>query len=141
MSADAGTADTGADWGGATIPLHDYMGVDIDVGPPAVATIALTDSVRGAFAPLHGGIYATLADIACAAALARELDHGAGIPVTTDLSIRLFSQPKEGPVRAVAELVHRGSRLVGAECVVLDAQDRQLARATATFMVVPVPGA
>jgi uncharacterized protein (TIGR00369 family) len=119
------------------IPLHGFTGLEVDPGPPAVATVPLTEAVRGAFVPLHGGMYAALADVACAAALATEIDLAEGYPVTTDLSIRFFAQPKEGPVTAEAQLVHRGRRLAGAECVVRDGLGRQLARASATFVMLP----
>jgi len=123
------------------IPLHAFLGLEVDPGPPAVATLPLTERVRGAFVPLHGGLYAALADVACAAALAAEVDLSEGYPVTTDLGIRFFAQPREGPVRAEAQLVHRGRRLVGAECVVLDGLDRQLARVSCSFLLVSTPSA
>lgn len=119
------------------IPLHGFTGLEVDSGPPATASLPLTERVRGAFVPLHGGMYAALADVACAAALAGEIDLAEGYPVTTDLGIRFFAQPKQGPVIAEAQLVHRGRRLVGAECVIRDGLGRQLARASATFVMVP----
>jgi uncharacterized protein (TIGR00369 family) len=121
---------------GIDIPLHEFTGLEVDPGPPAVATVALTERVKGAFVPLHGGMYAALADVACAAALANELDLAESYPVTTDLSVRFFAQPQDGPVRAEAVLVHRGRRLAGAECVLRDGSGRQLARVSATFMLV-----
>jgi len=52
-----------------TIPLHDHIGLTVrTLGPPAVLEVPLTDEIRGAVAPVHGGILATLADVACAAA-------------------------------------------------------------------------
>lgn len=142
---EAQTADAAAEvsaqekWGAGRIPLHDYIGVEITSGPPAVATIELIDEVKGAFAPLHGGLFATLADIACAAALTASIDPAVGVPVTTELSVRLYAQPRVGPVRAVATVVHQGKRLTGAECVLYDGEDRQLARGHCTFMMVPLP--
>jgi uncharacterized protein (TIGR00369 family) len=82
-------------------------------------------------------MFAALADVVCAAALANEIDFAEGYPVTTELGLRFFAQPKEGPVRAEAELVHKGRRLVGAECVIRDALGRQLARGNASFIMVP----
>jgi acyl-coenzyme A thioesterase PaaI-like protein len=48
-------------------------------------------------------------------------------------------QPKGGPLTARATVVHRGRLILSAECVICDADGRDLARATATYMLVPVP--
>jgi uncharacterized protein (TIGR00369 family) len=126
-------------FGDLTVPFHDYANMTIESGSPSTVTMPLTDAVRGAFRPLHGGIAASLADVACATALAAELVSGMGIPVTTDLHVRYYGQPKEGPVTAVGEVVHRGSRMIGTECSITDGTGRLLARASVTFMLVPAP--
>jgi uncharacterized protein (TIGR00369 family) len=94
--------------------------------------------VRG-FAPgsVHGGMLATLADAASAWTLWGAFESGADIPVTTDLHIRYYRQPLAGPLTAEANLVHRGRRLLSCECAVTDAENRFLARSTATYMLVP----
>ena len=60
--------------------------------------------------------------------------------MTTDLHVRYYRQPQSGPLTAEATVVHRGRRLLSTECVVSDAQQRVLARSTATYMVVPAGG-
>jgi uncharacterized protein (TIGR00369 family) len=59
------------------------------------------------------------------------------VPVTTDLHIRYYRQPHAGPITAEANLVYRGRRLLSRECAVTDAENRVLARSTATYMLVP----
>jgi uncharacterized protein (TIGR00369 family) len=54
--------------------------------------------------------------------------------------MRYYRQPKGGPLRAEASVVHNGRRLLSTECVVSDAEGRVLARSTATYMVVPFEG-
>jgi len=63
-----------------------------------------------------------------------------GTAVTTDLHVRYYRQPKAGPQTADASVVHMGRRLLGTECVVADAEERVLARTTATYMIVPFEG-
>src|ERR1700678_2440108 len=63
-------------FGDMTVPFHEYAGMTIEVGSPATVTVPLGDSIRGAFNPLHGGIAASLADVACATALTSELGAG-----------------------------------------------------------------
>jgi uncharacterized protein (TIGR00369 family) len=120
-------------------PLHGRMGLKcLEVGPHTVLTMELSDSVRGAVAgSVHGGMLATLADTASAFALKDAFEFPAEIPVTTDMHIRYYRQPHAGPLTAEANLVHRGRRLLSCECVVTDAENRVLARSTATYMIVP----
>jgi uncharacterized protein (TIGR00369 family) len=121
------------------IPVHDRMGMKIlQHGPRAVVTMELTEEVRGAFeGSVHGGMLATLADVACALAAAGTYDSEEEVPVTTDLHVRYYRQPLSGPLTATATLVHSGRRLMTSECSIVDDQNRELARATATFMLVP----
>jgi uncharacterized protein (TIGR00369 family) len=120
------------------IPLHDMMGLTIvQGGPHAVVTMELTEQVRGAAeGSVHGGILATLADFACAIALRGSLEP-TEIPVTTDLHLRYYRQPRGGPLKAEADVVHHGRRLLSTECSISDTEGRVLARSTATYMVVP----
>jgi uncharacterized protein (TIGR00369 family) len=123
-----------------TVPLHGQMGLSIvdKNGDSIVMTMELTDSVRGlADGSIHGGILATFADVASAFCLDDSYDTTRLIPVTTDMHIRYYRQPKAGPLTAHATVVHRGSRLLSAECSITDADDRTLARSTATYMLIP----
>lgn len=56
------------------------------------------------------------------------------------MHIRYFGQPKAGPLTAEVEVVHGGRRLLSTECVITDAEERVLARSTATYMLVPHKG-
>jgi uncharacterized protein (TIGR00369 family) len=87
---------------------------------------------------VHGGMLATFADVISAFALTGS--HGAGTehPVTTDMHIRYYRQPRSGPLTAEATVVHRGRRLLSTECVIADAEDNVLARSSATYAVIPL---
>ena len=120
-------------------PLHRMMGLKVvQQESPSIVTMELNDELRGA-APgtVHGGMLATLADVTCALALSQTYDIFTEMPVTTDMHIRYYRQPRSGPLKAEGRLVHGGRRLRSVECAVLDTDDRTLIRATATYMMVP----
>jgi uncharacterized protein (TIGR00369 family) len=120
-------------------PLHRLMGLNIvQQSSPSVVTMELSDQFRGAASgSVHGGMLATLADVTCALALTGTYDNFAEMPVTTDMHVRYYRQPRSGPLKAEGRLVHGGRRLRSVECAVVDADDRTLVRATATYMMVP----
>lgn len=122
-----------------SVPVHALMGLGtVQRGSHTIMTMEMTDRVRGmAEGSVHGGILATLADVACSTSLWGAYDYPAEVPVTTDMHVRYFRQPRSGPIKADARLVHQGRRILSSECVVVDGQDRVLARSTATYMIVP----
>ena len=120
-------------------PLHHGMGLVLQqYRPTTILTMPLSESVCG-LAPtsVHGGMLATLADIASATSL-WEYQKDGSIPVTTDMHIRYYRQPKEWPLKAEVQVVHGGRQLLSTECVITDSQERVLARTTATFMFAPI---
>jgi uncharacterized protein (TIGR00369 family) len=125
------------------LPLHGWLGFEIlQLGSTTVISVDVTDHLQGPFpGTIHGGILATLADVTCALTLGGTFDYAIERPVTTDMHIRYYRQPKSGPVTAEARLVHKGRRLLSTDCSIVDGEDRVLARATATYMIVTVSGA
>jgi uncharacterized protein (TIGR00369 family) len=124
------------------VRLHDRMGITIIAitEDSAETTMELNAETAGSGPrTVHGGMLATLADVTAALALTRSLHNDDRIQVTTDMHIRYFRQPKSGPLTARATVVHRGRQILSAECVICDAEGRDLARATATYMLVQVP--
>ena len=90
------------------------MGLQLaQLKPTTVLKMELTDDVRGpAPGTIHGGMLATLADVASAASLWESVDYGTELPVTTDMHVRYYRQPRSGPLAAEATVVHRGRRLL-----------------------------
>lgn len=119
-------------------PLHRQIGLRmLQLRPTTVLSMELSDAVRGMYpGSVHGGILAAFADIACATALWNSYSQQT-IPVTTDMHVRYYRQPKGGPLTAEVQVVHEGRRLLSTECVVRDAQKRVLARTTATYAIQP----
>jgi uncharacterized protein (TIGR00369 family) len=124
--------------GAIAIPLHARMGLTVlQRGRCSIVSMELNDETRGAFdGTVHGGMLATLADVTCALTTWGNYDTDGEVPVTTDLHVRFFRQPRSGPLTAEAQLVHAGRRTLASECAIVDGEGRELARATATFMVV-----
>ena len=121
-------------------PLHTLIGLRmVRLLPTTILSMELSDDVRGPTkGTIHGGILATFADVTSAQALWESYEVGSEVPVTTDMHVRYYRQPRSGPLTAEATVVHRGRRLLSTECVVTDAEQRVLIRSTATYMVVPL---
>ena len=123
-------------------PLHSLMGIEmVRLTPSTILSMELNDNVRGQIkGTIHGGMLATFADVTSAVALWDSFDVDSEAPVTTDMHVRYYRQPRSGPLTAEASVVHRGRRLLSTECAVADAEQRILARSTATYMIVPLGG-
>ena len=139
---DAGDFATASEYTRKMVRLHDRMQLTIVsvTDDSAVLTMELTEETEGA-APgsVHGGLLAAFADVTAALAVTRSIDNQTQIQVTTDMHIRYFRQPRGGPLTGHAVVVHQGRRILSVECVIRDVEDRDLARATATYMLVPRP--
>jgi uncharacterized protein (TIGR00369 family) len=117
-------------------PVHKGLGMSVVEHKPgfAVLSMPLTEEVRGGYeGTIHGGLLATFADVACASCLAGSYDETSELTVTTDMHVRYYRQPRGGPLRAEAEMVHNGRTLLSAECSVFDSENRVLIRSTATY--------
>jgi uncharacterized protein (TIGR00369 family) len=117
------------------VPFHDHLGLVIDQASGRV-TMDLGEHVRGPVAPVHGGVVASLIDVACGMAIdPASYDASVSIPDSTDLNVKFFAQPKASPLYADAVVVHRGRSVVSVECVVTDGEGRQVARGGGTYMI------
>jgi len=85
-------------------------------------------------AMVHGGVYATLADTALAAAIYPQLPPG-HMAVTLDLHCRYLRPARAGVLRAIARAVHVGRRTAAAEGEIW-VDDVMLVKATGSFMIV-----
>jgi uncharacterized protein (TIGR00369 family) len=124
-------------------PVHKRLGMSVVEHKPGflVLSMPISDEVRGLFdGTVHGGMLATFADVACASCLVGCYDMSSEFTVTTDMHVRYYRQPRGGPLRAEAEMVHNGRTLLSAECVVFDAENRVLIRSTATYTRISTEG-
>ena len=121
-------------------PVHKRMQMNVDRVEQGLAILSmpLSEELGGYFeGSIHGGMLATFADAASASCLEGAYDLSTHFPVTTDIHVRYYRQPKGGPLVAEATLVYGGRRILSTECSVVDAEERVLIRTTATFMLVP----
>jgi uncharacterized protein (TIGR00369 family) len=126
MARDFVTAMEAGDWERAnelmpeTALLHAQLQLKVlgREGNTLSVSMGLTESVRGfGEGTVHGGILATLADVVSAFALHGTYEAGVEMPVTTDIHVRYYRQPRSGPLTGAATVVHRGRRLLSTECV------------------------
>jgi acyl-coenzyme A thioesterase PaaI-like protein len=104
-------------------PLHDLLGLEIvEVGDDhAVLSMPVRPQAFNSTGSLHGGAIATLVDVAAGTAAAR----GSGF------------EPGH-VVYARAKVLRAGRQLIVVECRVADAEDRVIAAADFSMMIVPL---
>lgn len=107
----------------------------VEVGEASVS-LEIQDKHRNLMGTLHGGMISTLADTATGIAMGARLDEGMTW-TTTSLNVTFLAPGRTGRVIAHARVVKAGRRFGYAEADVVDAEDRLLARATATFAIMP----
>jgi uncharacterized protein (TIGR00369 family) len=98
-----------------------------------VLKLPYREEVTNGSGTVHGGILATLADTAVAFALSTNFDGKMGF-ATADLTIH-FLRRARGDVWARARIVKKGRRINIGDVDIVDAQDRSVARALASFLL------
>jgi 1,4-dihydroxy-2-naphthoyl-CoA hydrolase len=116
---------------GALPPLVDWLGIrDVPGEPAGVVELDITDAVRNPWGIMHGGVTASLVDIAAERAGAAHLR----VPVeSTDVALHFLAPSRVGPVRATATVM--GERTDGVVVLVEvrdTGRDRVVARAVVT---------
>ena len=99
----------------------------------AVLRLPYREQITNGSGTIHGGILATLADTAVAFALATNFDGKMGF-ATSDLTIH-FLRRARGDVRARARIIKKGKRVNVGEVEIVDAEDREVARALTSFLL------
>lgn len=133
-------------------PMHRLLGLEIvELGERhAVITMPVREEAFNSTGNLHGGALATLIDVAAGTAAARGsgFEPGRQSLVTADLHVRYLGRPHGDMVFARAEVLKAGRQLVIVECRVTDVEDRIIAAADFSMMLValrrplrPVDGA
>lgn len=111
-------------------PLMEWLGVrDVDGAPPGVVELDVADAVRNPWGIVHGGVTASLVDVAAERAVAARSTS----PVETgDVALHFLAPARVGPVRATATVL--GDRADGSVVLVEvrdEGRDRVAARAIA----------
>jgi uncharacterized protein (TIGR00369 family) len=116
-------------------PLIRDWGLRIVSVEPGRAVLGLSPSVTTTNGPsgvINGGVLATLADMACALALATHFD-GRMPFATSDLHIR-YLEPVDGPVSIEATVIRASPRSGVTECRLM-CGSRIMALCTANFII------
>jgi uncharacterized protein (TIGR00369 family) len=108
----------------------------LEVGEAEVS-LEVESKHRNLMGTLHGGMISTLADTATGVAMGSSLDAETTW-TTTSLAVTFLSPGRGGRVVALARVVKRGRRFGYAEADVVADDGTLLARATATFAIMPV---
>ena len=97
----------------------------------AVITLVTHDSHTHEYG-VHGGVLATLADTAAAAALFTEVPMDTRM-ATVEMKINFLSAHKEGLLRAEGTVLRRGRRLAVAEAEIFNSTGKSIAKSLLTF--------
>jgi uncharacterized protein (TIGR00369 family) len=122
--------------------LHRLLGLRIvqSDAEKCVVQMPVREEAFNSSGNLHGGAIATLIDVAAGMAAARNsaFEPGTNTIVTADLHVRYLGRPRGDVVRAEAQVLRAGRQLVVVECRVVDPEDRVIASADFSSMVVPL---
>lgn len=120
-------------------PIAETMGfVGFDVPERGTAIFELDPQLRhyNPIGSVHGGVYATLLDSACGCAVHSTLAVGEGY-TSLDLTVKFLRAVTvdSGRLRAVGTVLQRGRRTALAEAKLYDGQDKLVAYASSTCMI------
>ena len=117
-----------------------FLGAQLERVAPGEVDVSLVVETRhlNLAGTLHGGLIATLADTATGLAFRTTLQMGTTF-LTSSLSVTFLRPGRPGTVTGKGRVVKRGTRFGYAEADVEDGEGRLLARAAATFTVMPEP--
>lgn len=123
-------------------PFHQWAGMQlVTVGDGAAElTMELLPQHFNPQGIVHGGIISALADTSIGLALRSKLRPGY-THRTAQLDVHFLAKGEGNRLVGRGRAVHLGTRMGYGEADVSDAEGRLLARASATFVVLPAPGA
>jgi uncharacterized protein (TIGR00369 family) len=109
--------------------------IEVDRGR-AVFSIRAAEYMYNPIGSVHGGVYATLLDSAAGCAVHTMLPAGTRY-TSLDLSVKFLRAmgAESGDVRCIGTVVHLGSRTALAEARMTDKDDRLLATATSSCLI------
>jgi uncharacterized protein (TIGR00369 family) len=124
-------------------PIHGFVGMRVLAagrGGQAVVEIPLAANALGTGGQLHGGVIGLLCDVTCAiaASSASTYDHTTHALVTADLHVRYLAPARGDKVRVEAGVVKAGRTLIVVAGEVKDGEDRVVAVADFSAMLVPL---
>jgi uncharacterized protein (TIGR00369 family) len=118
------------------VPVARLIGFEAKDISDGCATVVLSAGPqhRNPMGTLQGGILCDIADAAMGIAFATTLAPNESF-TTVELTINFFRPVWEAELKAVATLVQRGRSIGYVECEITDEQNRLIAKASSTCMV------
>ncbi|WP_092807492.1 PaaI family thioesterase [Klenkia marina] len=120
-------------------PIARTLGMGLESVEPGevVFTIEPAEFHYNPIGSVHGGVYATILDSACGCAVHSMLPAGVGY-TSLDLTVKFLRAMTTGTgvVRCTGTVTHLGGRTALAEARLTDADDRLLATATSSILVI-----
>jgi len=113
------------------LPFHRYLGLELVEAAPGYGKIALRRSENtptGIGGSVHGGVLATMVDIAMLVAVFADLDATKTPAGTADLGITYLRQAQGEVIYATATVVKNGRQLASVEVDITDAAGTLCAR-------------
>jgi uncharacterized protein (TIGR00369 family) len=125
-----------------TSPFHEWAGIELVSvgGGEAELAMTLEDHHFNPQRIVHGGIISAMADTAIGLALRSILPPG-NTHRTAQLNVHFLAKGEGNRLVGKGHSRHMGRRMGYGEAEVLDGSGNLLARASATFIVLPAPGA
>ena len=126
----------------AASPFHTGMGLRVDAARAGEVTLSLEarEEQRNLGGLVHGGVLATLADMAMGLAVRSAIEPGRR-HVTIELGIHYVRATRPGRIHGVGRVVRVGSQVAFASAEIRDISGRLLATASGTFSVTRERGA
>jgi uncharacterized protein (TIGR00369 family) len=118
-------------------PFHASFGLRVEEAVPGVVRLGFDAKPehRNLQGLVHGGVLATLADVAMGLAVRTAIPPGRR-HVTIEMTVHFLRPASPGAIVATGTTVRVGSRIAFAEAGLTDARDRLVARASGTYSVV-----
>jgi uncharacterized protein (TIGR00369 family) len=119
----------------ASIPFNDHLGMQVEEAHDDGITISceLRPEFRNGHAVLHGGVIATLADVAVGVALKPHI--APRVATTIDLKVNYLKPVLQGKLWARCYLVRVGRTLITGRVDLKDDDGNMVAVAIATYMI------
>src|SRR3990170_2177137 len=117
-----------------------HLGIEVDDAREGWVRlrVPIRDALRNAAgAPVHGGVYSALVDMAVGGALStmHEASAGGVGQATLDLNVSFIAGASEGAVFAEGRILRRGRAVAFGEATITDAQGKLVAVGRATYMI------
>ena len=117
-----------------------HLGVQVEAAEPGRVRLRVPvreELTNAAGAPVHGGVYSALVDMAVGGALGTLHDEAAGGvgQTTLDLNVSFLSGTRSGDLFAEGKIIRKGRTIAFGEVTITDSQGQTLAVGRATYMI------